>query len=48
MALFTTMPASATTPVPVMMIENFCPISAMPSSTPNTDMITVERVRKVW
>ena len=48
MALFTTMPASATMPVPVMMMEKVCSLSAMPSSTPNTDITTVERVRTAW
>ena len=48
MALFTTMPARASTPVPVMMIENFCPVSVIPISTPITDSTTVERVIAVW
>ena len=43
--LFTTIPASATMPVPVMMIENFCPMISMPISTPATDMTTAERTR---
>ena len=40
MLLFTTIPASATIPVPVMMIEKNCPMMIMPQSTPATDITT--------
>ena len=40
MLLFTTMPASATMPVPVMMIEKGCSITTMPISTPVVERIT--------
>ena len=40
MLLFTTIPASATMPVPVMMIEKGWPITSMPISTPVVDSTT--------
>ena len=41
MELFTTTPASATMPVPVMMIEKYWPVTIMPSTTPTVDSTTV-------
>ena len=40
MLLFTTIPASATMPVPVMMIEKGCCITIMPIKTPVVDRTT--------
>jgi hypothetical protein len=40
MLLFTTIPASATTPVPVMMTEKGWFITSMPISTPAVDRTT--------
>ena len=40
MLLFTTIPASATIPVPVMMMENGCCITSIPISAPAVDMTT--------
>ena len=42
MELFTTTPASATMPVPVMMMEKNWPVTSMPSSTPTVDSTTSE------
>ena len=44
MLLFTTRPASATMPVPVMITLIYWPVSAIDSRTPNTDMITAVSV----
>ena len=40
MLLFTTMPARATIPVPVMMIEKACCITSIPIRTPTVDNTT--------
>ena len=48
MLWFTTMPASASMPVPVMMIENAWPITTMPSSAPIMARITATRISEAW
>ena len=45
MLWFTTMPASASMPVPVMMIEKVWPITTMPSSAPIMARITATRIK---
>ena len=40
MLLFTTIPASATTPVPVMMTEKGWPMTSIPKSTPALESTT--------
>ena len=44
MELFTTIPANATMPVPVMMIEKVCPVTIIPIKTPAIETTIVESV----
>ena len=44
MLLFTTMPASAMTPMPDMMMPKGWPMTSRPMSTPTVDMMTAERI----
>ena len=48
MLLFTTMPASATTPTPVRMALKGLPVTSRPTSTPAVDITTATKIKKLW